>query len=208
VRPPKAVIFDIGRVIVRLQPERALEPLTGRARSGRNAAKLWTAVQQDPRWNEWQEGRMNAHEWHEHLTQQLNIPMGFDDFCASWNRTLHPEPILSDALFAALSKQCKLAVLSNTDPLHSELLDAQFSFLNFFPVRIYSCRIGASKPSPEIYQAALRALGKAVEETVYIDDIPEFVNAARALGIDAIRFQDPEQLAQELALRRLSVPKL
>ena len=205
LRPPKAVIFDIGRVIVRLQPERALEPLTDQAGSGRSAANLWTAVQRDPRWNDWQEGRMSAQEWHEHLTRQLGIPMEFDQFCAAWNRTLHPETILSDALFARLWTQCKLAVLSNTDPLHSALLDETFSFLHFFPVRIYSCRVGASKPSPVIYQAALNALGTAVEESLYIDDVPEFVAAAQNFGLDAVQFENPSQLAFELVRRGLAV---
>jgi glucose-1-phosphatase len=204
LRPPKAVIFDIGRVIVRLEPERALEPLTGLAGSGTSGAHLWTAVQRDPRWNDWQEGRMSAQEWHEHLTRQLRIPMEFDQFCAAWNRTLHPETILSDALFARLATQCKLAVLSNTDPLHSAVLDETFSFLHFFPVRIYSCRVGASKPSPAIYQAALDALGTAVGESLYIDDIPEFVAAAQKLGMDAVQFENPSQLASELMRRGLS----
>jgi FMN phosphatase YigB (HAD superfamily) len=210
LRPPKAVIFDIGRVIVRLEPERALEPLmtgqmmNGLAGSGRSGAELWAAVQRDSRWNDWQEGRMSAPEWHEHLTRQLRIPMEFDPFCAAWNRTLHPETILSDALFARLATQCKLAVLSNTDPLHSALLDDTFSFLSSFPVRIYSCRVGASKPSPVIYQAALNALGTAAGESLYIDDIPEFVAAAQALGMDAVQFENPSQLAFELERRGLA----
>ena len=133
LRPPKAVIFDIGRVIVRLEPERALAPLAASTAGGRNAQQLWTAVQRDPRWDDWQEGRMAPREWHEHLARQLNISLEFDDFCAAWNRTLHPEPILQESLFAGLAARCKLAVLSNTDPLHSAVLEAEFSFLRHFP---------------------------------------------------------------------------
>ena len=111
---------------------------------------------------------------------------------------------MSDALFAGLAMQCKLAVLSNTDPLHSAVLDEKFAFLNFFPVRIYSCRVGASKPSPIIYQAALNALGSTVEESLYIDDIPEFVEAAQNIGMDAVRFENPAQLVCELTRRGLA----
>ena len=102
-----------------------------------------------------------------------------------------PEPILQESLFANLAARCKLAVLSNTDPLHSAVLEAEFSFLRHFPARIYSWRVGASKPSAAIYQAALDALGVDASEALYIDDIPDYVEAARAIGMDAIRFENP-----------------
>ena len=146
---------------------------------------------------------MEPREWHQHLTRQLDISLGFEEFCAAWDRTLHPETILKESLFAHLAARCKLAVLSNTDPLHSALLDAEFSFLRHFPARIYSCRVGASKPSPAIYQAALDAVGVAAADALYIDDIPEYVEAARAMGLDAIRFQSPSQLSTQLIRRNL-----
>jgi glucose-1-phosphatase len=203
LRRPKAVIFDIGRVIVRLEPGRALQPLAAAAHRGRSAEQLWQTVQHDSRWNDWQEGRMTPAEWHQHVTRELDIPLGFEDFCAAWNHTLHPETILKDSFFAHLGERCKLAVLSNTDPLHSALLDAEFSFLRHFPVRIYSCRVGSSKPSAAIYQAALDALYVQSSDALYIDDIAEYVEAARAIGLDAIRFDGPSQLSVEIARRGL-----
>ena len=200
---PKAVIFDIGRVIVRLQPERALEPLAARAGGGRSAQQIWAAVQEDPRWDDWQEGRIQPQEWHQHLTRQLNVSLGFPEFCAAWNRALHPDTILEDSLFERLAARCGLAVLSNTDPLHSAALEAEFTFLRHFPARIYSCRVGASKPAPAIYQAALDAVGVQAGEALYIDDIPEYAEAARRVGLDAIRFEDPSQLLEELSRRGL-----
>lgn len=201
---PKAIIFDIGRVIVRLVPERAMETLSPGASRGRSAQQLWDALQQDPRWNDWQEGRMEPREWHEHLTRELDISLEFEEFCAAWNRTLHPETILKDSFFAHLSERYKLAVLSNTDPLHSALLDAEFAFLHHFPVRIYSCRVRSSKPSPAIYQAALDAVGVTADEALYIDDIAEYAEAAQAMGLDAIVFDSPSQLSTELIRRGLA----
>jgi FMN phosphatase YigB (HAD superfamily) len=202
-RAPKAVIFDIGRVIVRIEPERALEFAGATTGNSQNAEQLWAAIVRDSRWDDWQEGRMTPHEWHEHLTHQLGITIRFDDFCAAWNRTLRPETILKETLFERLGECCKLAVLSNTDPIHSEWLEATFSFLRHFPARIYSCRVGASKPSPAIYGLALEAVGETAADALYIDDIPEFAEAARAVGIDAICFKSPAQLARELTDRGL-----
>ena len=98
---------------------------------------------------------------------------------------------------------CRLALLSNTDPLHSAHLESHFAFMKHFPVRVYSCRVGASKPSPAIYAAALDTLGLPPSEALYIDDIAEYAAAAQGLGLDAIRFESPTQLLAQLSERRL-----
>lgn len=205
--PPKAVIFDIGSVIVRLNRNRGFGVSSSNgfdATSVPSIEQIWTAVQADPRWCDWQEGRMTPQEWHEHITGQLRIAVPFEKFCAAWNSTLDPEPILPDNLFAQLATRCHLALLSNTDPIHVAYLERHFSFVHHFPVRIYSNEVGTSKPSPAIYHAALSALGVTPAEGLYIDDISEYAEAARQLGIDAIHFENSQQLGRELSRRGLT----
>jgi len=209
-RLPKGVIFDIGRVIISLNLRRAFEPLAlsqtpagARSQSGFDPEKLWAAILADPRWRDWQEGRMTPREYHEHITRLLALSITFDEFCAAWNRALDPGTILDENLFADLGRRCRLGLLSNTDPLHVAYIEDHFAFVRHFPARIYSCAIGASKPSTAIYQAALDALGISASEALYIDDIPEYAEAARRLGLDAIRFQDSAHLTAELSRRGL-----
>ncbi len=207
--PPKAVIFDIGRVIVRVNPRRAIETLFAALSSGGMAAgmsqlspeKLWSAIEDDPTWAPWQEGRLSPHAWHSHVTRLLGIPASFRDFCEAWNRALDPETILGDELFAKLSSHSRLALLSNTDPIHSEHLEKHFAFVRRFPVRVYSCDIGSRKPFPLIYRTTLHSLGVAARDAVYIDDVLEFAEAARGLGLDAIQFESPAQLIDQLSAR-------
>jgi glucose-1-phosphatase len=146
---------------------------------------------------------MSPRQWHEYLTGRLSVPLSFDEFCACWNRALDPEPILDDLLFVDLGARHRLGLLSNTDPLHAAHLDHHYSFPRHFSARIYSCRVGVSKPSPTIYQAALDALGLTAPEALYVDDVPEYVEAARKLGLAAIHFEDPLQLLAELSKRKL-----
>jgi 2-haloacid dehalogenase len=79
-------------------------------------------------------------------------------------------------------------------------LESTYEFFRFFPaaVRTYSCSVGASKPNPIIYQAALKACKTRAQEAVYIDDILAYVEAARRLGMSGIQFQSPEQLRADL----------
>ena len=77
--------------------------------------------------------------------------------------------------------------------------EARFPFFRLFPVRIYSFRVGASKPDPLIYREALKACKVKAEEAVYIDDVPAYAESARRLGMTGVVFQSHEQLHGDLA---------
>jgi glucose-1-phosphatase len=196
--PLRAVIFDIGRVLVKLDVSRAIAGLSQGIPLG--PEELWSAIQTDPRWNDWQEGRIAPHDWHLHIMKRLGSPLNFNEFRDAWNRSLDPQPIQSEDLFATLARNKKLALLSNTDPIHVAHLEATYDFFQFFPasVRIYSCSVKASKPSPVIFQAVLKALKAKAPEAVFIDDILEYVEAARSLGLRGIHYKNPAQLRRDL----------
>jgi len=196
--PLRAVIFDIGRVLVKLDLARAIEGLSHGI--SLSPAELWSAIEKDPHWHDWQEGRISPHDWHLHISKRLGSPLKFEEFREAWNRSLHPVPIHSDDLFASLAKKHRLALLSNTDPIHVAHLESTFSFFRFFPAptRIYSCLVRASKPSPIIFQAALKAVKTPASQAVFIDDILEYVQAARSLGLHGIQYLNPAQLRSDL----------
>jgi HAD superfamily hydrolase (TIGR01509 family) len=201
---PRAIIFDIGRVLVRIDVARAMQGLaSGTALS---PAELWSAIEKDPRWPDWQEGRMAPRDWYLHLGRRLGGDFTFEQFTEIWNRVLDPAPIHEDALFQRLSKTYRLALLSNTDPIHVQHLEANYTFFKFFPTRIYSCSVGASKPNPLIYREALRALKIQAQQAVYIDDIAAYVEAAQRLGMGGIQFQSPPQLVSDLKSLGVELP--
>jgi HAD superfamily hydrolase (TIGR01509 family) len=188
----RAIIFDIGRVLIRVNIARAMDGLA----SGISLApqEVWSAIEKDPHWLDWQEGRISPRDWYLHLTKRLGGSLTFEQFSEVWNRALDPNPIHSESFLEKLSKNYRLALLSNTDPIHMSNEEVRFSFFRFFPVRIYSYRVGASKPDPLIYREALKACNVRAEEAVYIDDVAAYAEAAQRLGMTGIVFQSPEQL--------------
>jgi putative hydrolase of the HAD superfamily len=192
----RAIIFDIGRVLIRVDIARAMNGLA----SGLSLTPqdVWSAIEKDPRWLDWQEGRISPRDWHLHLSKRLGTSLTFEEFCEVWNRALDPNPIHSEAFLEKLSKNYRLALLSNTDPIHMSREEARFPFFRFFSIRIYSYRVGASKPNPVIYRQALQACKVKAAEAVYIDDVAAYAEAARRLGMTGIVFQSPEQLQTDL----------
>ena len=192
----RAIIFDIGRVLIRVDISRATSGLS----SGLSLTpeEVWSAIEKDPRWLDWQEGRISPRDWHLHVTKRLGASLTFEQFTEVWNRSLDPNPIQSESFLEKLSKKYRLALLSNTDSIHMTEEEARFPFFRFFPIRIYSFRVGASKPDPVIYREALKACKVRAEEAVYIDDITAYAEAAQRLGMTGIVFRSPQQLQSDL----------
>lgn len=91
----------------------------------------------------------------------------------------------------------KTPVLSNTIPPHMRV-NRERNLFKLFEPEIFSCDVGWRKPEAEIYCIALERSGVAAAEAIFIDDVPGYVAAAEALGIDGILFQNAQQVRQEL----------
>jgi putative hydrolase of the HAD superfamily len=196
-KEPRAILFDVGRVIIRVDMSRCVSAL-GKG-DGLSHPQVLRELEADPRWTDWQEGRMAPRDWHAHLSEKFHFSYDFEEFCAIWNSVLDPKTILSDSLFERLATKCRLALLSNTDPIHVAHFEATYSFVRHFPVRVYSCRVGSSKPAPAIFHRALREVSAMPDEAMFIDDLSENVLAAAGLGIRAFHFTSADELLAEFS---------
>jgi glucose-1-phosphatase len=192
-----AIIFDIGRVLIRVDIARAMDDLARRIPL--SPLEIWSAIETDSRWLDWQEGRMTPRDWHLHLAKRLGGSLTFEQFTEAWNCALDPVPIQNSAFLEKLSKRYHLALLSNTDPIHIAHAEATYDFFRLFPIRIYSSVVGASKPNPIIFREALRTCKVRAEEALYIDDVPAYVQAAQRLGLSGVVFVSPQQLKNDLS---------
>ena len=85
----------------------------------------------------------------------------------------------------SLKKQgYKLAVLSNTCKPHTDY-NKKAGLYDEFSVLVLSNEVGMKKPEPRIYKLALEKLNTRPDESVFIDDMEEYVKAAQELGIKA-----------------------
>jgi epoxide hydrolase-like predicted phosphatase len=97
----------------------------------------------------------------------------------------------------SLHGKLKVGLISNAwSGLRPYILSQKFE--DAFDVMIISAEVKAMKPDARIYQIALEKLGVSPAEAVFLDDFPENVKAARAVGMQAIHFAQPEQAIQEL----------
>jgi HAD superfamily hydrolase (TIGR01509 family) len=192
----RAVIFHIGRVLIRVDVSRAMSGLAQEV--SLSPEEIWSSLEKDPRWPDWQEGRISPRDWHLHVGKRLGGSLTFEQFTEIWNRALDPQPIQDNVFLEKLRASYRLGLLSNTDPIHVAYMESSFDFLRLFHARTYSCSVGASKPNPLIYREALRACRVSAEEAIFIDDVAAYTEAAQRLGMTGIVFQSPEQLRSDL----------
>jgi putative hydrolase of the HAD superfamily len=90
-----------------------------------------------------------------------------------------------EALLQGLKAQgLRVGVLSNTLPSLEASL-AYHGLASYVDGFFASCALGVAKPDPRAFLMALEGLGLSPQETLYLDDDPENVDAARRLGLRA-----------------------
>jgi putative hydrolase of the HAD superfamily len=92
----------------------------------------------------------------------------------------------------------RTAILSNMGDNVHENMQREFDWLPRFDVLVWSYQLRIAKPDPAIYLHVLKELGTRAEETLFLDDKLVNVEAARALGIQAIQFSSVEKLREDL----------
>lgn len=93
----------------------------------------------------------------------------------------------------SLRPKYKTALLSNAwDDLRAAL-EQEWSIKDAFDEVIISAEVGLAKPDPRIFHLALERLGVSPAQAVFVDDFSHNVEGARALGMQAIHFQSSEQ---------------
>jgi HAD superfamily hydrolase (TIGR01509 family) len=106
------------------------------------------------------------------------------------------EPLLAELSAAGVA----MHALSNYPDWYL-LIERRLKLSRFLEWSFVSCRTGHRKPEAEAFRAALAHLCLAPARAVFVDDREENCAAARALGIDALRFTGAEELRAALAER-------
>jgi epoxide hydrolase-like predicted phosphatase len=96
-----------------------------------------------------------------------------------------------------LRRKLKVGLISNAwSGLRPWIVSKKFE--DAFDAMTISAEAGVMKPDARIYQIALEKLGVKASESVFLDDFAENVAGARAVGMQAIHFTQPEQALKEL----------
>jgi len=88
--------------------------------------------------------------------------------------------------------------LSNTTDHAFEHMSEVYEVFSYLDGGIASYREGVAKPSADIFELYLSRYGKRAQECVFVDDMPQNVESARAVGFNGIILKNIDDLEDEL----------
>lgn len=197
----KAILFDLGNVIVPFDFKRAyakLGPLCSCP-----VSEIIPRLRSTDLVQRFESGRIEAQPFVSELSALLGLKTSYTEFCDLWTSVFFEEALLPESLLARLHKKHRMLVLSNTNSIHFSMLKARYPLFRQFDDFVLSYEVGAMKPDAAIYREAIRRAGCRAEECFFTDDIQANVEAARNNGMDAVQFLSAGQIEEELRSRGL-----
>lgn len=194
----KAIIFDVGGVLVRTE-DRAPRTALG-LRFGKSYLEFDKAVFGVPTSRQASCGKISTQAHMRTVMRSFGLPETDAEIKAFRHQFFAGDVVDKEMVkeIGTLRPQYVTAVLSNAwDDLRGFLEDT-WHIDDAFDEIFISAEMGVMKPDPKIYQMVLEALDLKPEETVFVDDFLHNIEAARKLGMHGIHFQSKAQAMGEL----------
>lgn len=195
----KTIIFDLGNVLIFFSYPKMVQQVADCTGLDPLYVKSLLEKYNDPH----ERGHIDSLGIYENVRRLSNKNFNLTSFKRAMSDIFVPnDPVISIALDLK-KKGHKLILLSNTCDAHFELASEQFPFLKAFDGYVLSYEVGARKPENRIYEKALEMAGCRKEDCFYTDDLLPYIQAARAMEIDAEQYTTPDKLIQHLNTRNI-----
>jgi glucose-1-phosphatase len=192
----KAILFDLGKVLVDFNFETGVEALHAACSISRN--RLEEVLWDENCIRRYERGEISTSEFHSYLCETADLKMDLQGFRRTWSSVFLPDLIVSEDLIRALKRKYPLILVSNTNEAHIDFVRANFRVLDYFDHLVFSYEVGSLKPDREIFEHAIAISGHPPEALFYTDDREENVLAAAQLGMCAHQFCGESKLIAAL----------
>jgi HAD superfamily hydrolase (TIGR01509 family) len=192
------LLIDLGNVLIDLDFKGFVEFFENQTGHRPNLAN--GALHQ-----QYMKGQFSEEAMVDHVNAELGLDLSSDTFVQLWARMLGPDRIYLRDLLNECQTRFELALCSNTDATHVEILKERHSpMIEGFDHYCYSFTLGEIKPDTSYFEKVLAQLDAEAAECYFLDDNLDNVLSARALGIEA--FHVPDIMDVEIALSELVQP--
>jgi putative hydrolase of the HAD superfamily len=198
-RKYSAIVFDLGQVLIPFDYQIFIDAVNKhQAGLGEKFVKIYNdnySVHRD-----FERGKISEQEFIALMLEWLEHKVTADEFIRYWSGIFSlNEKVIS--LLPELKKRYKLYLLSNTNSIHQKYGYQHYEFLKIFDKLFLSHEVGYVKPEEGIYRAVENYSQLPSDEHLFIDDIEEYVLAAKKIGWDGIQFTGYNNLVAELQKR-------
>ena len=190
----KLVALDIGGVCLRLTPERVFQSM--------NLDPDNLPDGYEKAYHDYSIGKIGSWQFAKDLQAIVGQSMTIAQIHDAWMKFLDTEDLKTTRLLEALwDRGWHIVFFSDTQPWHIEGLRDILSYSKRIPDAIYSCDVGAEKPSDAMFTAFEERYGRP---DLYLDDRLCNIEGGLRHGWNAVQFTETtaDELLAKLAASR------
>jgi len=181
---PRAIVFDLGKVLLDFNYARAARALAARSRVDEEAFRQ--ALDQSELLWRFESGKLSSAEMFHEVVQITGYCGDFPSFAQAFGDIFTEIAPMIDLHARIRQAGVPTYIFSNTNGLAVDFIRGRFPFFQGFQGYIFSHEVGCMKPEPAIYEAVESLAGHRGDRLLYIDDREENVRAGSARGWQVI----------------------
>ncbi len=194
----KLFVFDLGNVILPFDNAPIAEKLHARSRR----RDLYTPADifsylfdmKNGSINGYEEGLSSTTEFFLDVRERYQLDVDFEEFKDIWNNIFRENMEVNEIIVYLKAKGFPLFLLSNTNEMHFAHIIERYPIVHLMDEWILSFEVGAKKPKKRIFDAIFERMDVRRDEVFYVDDIEEYVERARGMGMKGLVFRQPADL--------------
>lgn len=190
------VLFDVGGVLVEMKGVPSMLAWLDHKIS---VEELWALWLSSPVVRKFETGRINPDEFADQIIREMSLPVSREIFLVAfrgWLEGLYPGAL---ELVRSVPPRFRRATLCNTSVLHWPRLMSEFELEHAFHHHFASHLTGRIKPDREAFQQVMDTLDCKPSTVFFLDDNSLNVEAARQIGMRAVRVKGPSEARHALS---------
>ncbi|MEO8795678.1 MAG: HAD family phosphatase [Daejeonella sp.] len=184
----KNIIFDYGNVIFLIDFKRTQHSFTELGIE--NVERFFAHTGHDPLFDEFEKGMISSAEFRDGIRRITESPdLSDKQIDNAWNTLLIGVPPVNHDILLKAKERYRTFLLSNNNAIHynwiMDYLKSEFNLdsnESFFEKDYYSHLMKMRKPNADIFEFVLNENDLDPAETLFIDDSPQHLKTAAALG--------------------------
>ena len=193
---PRAIIFDLGKVLVDFDYSIAARKIA--ARCEKPPADIRNFIDHSPLLFRYETGLLNREQFYDEICSQTGFCGDLAEFASAFADIFVPIPEMVEVHATLRAAGMPTYIFSNTNDIAIAHIRKNFPFFGQFDGYILSYEHGAMKPDPKLYEVVERQCGFRESQILYLDDRPENIETGAARGWQVILQESPQRTIAQL----------
>jgi putative hydrolase of the HAD superfamily len=185
------IVFDYGNVVINLDVDATYQAFESIGAS--RFSDDWDEIMESKLFQKYERGDISTPDFRSILRRAFDCDISDDKIDWAWNQILKDMPNTRIQLLKDIRAHYRTFLLSNSNDVHYHYylndLQQQHQIKSFdvlFEKAYFSFQLNMIKPEPEFYEKVLFNHNLNANETLFIDDLKQNIDAASTLGIHTI----------------------